>query len=179
MVDLEDHHEEDISVEGVAARLLGHDDAGALGKSLVAEAQRAAILLRDVYVGRLGTPPTMANGAAIGIIQGVTFAVAYFQESGRLTPLETVAALNQIQELAESLQADGTALVDVVIGLREIEALADGAETPTAWPSLHAHAQIGLEQLRDKCQALRAAAAALEAAGDKASAASARAAADE
>jgi hypothetical protein len=79
MVDLEDHHEREMTVEQVLAELLGHPDAEQLGASVKPEMTRAMRLFMRVYVNRLGLPPTAANAVAVGFAQGVTFAVAYRQ----------------------------------------------------------------------------------------------------
>src|SRR3954470_21106617 len=79
MVDLEDHHREEITVEQVIARMLRHPDADRLGKSISPELTRAVRVFMSVYVNRLGLPPTAANAVAVGFLQGVTFATAYEQ----------------------------------------------------------------------------------------------------
>lgn len=77
MVDLEDHHEIEISVEEVLAELLGHDDPVALGRSVSAEVQRSVLLLSAYR--RVGVRVNLSSAAGIGFLQGVTFAIAYRQ----------------------------------------------------------------------------------------------------
>lgn len=83
MVDLEDHHEVEISVEEVMAELLGYDgDADALGRAIRAEVERTMILFERTYHRRLGLPMEPSTGMAIGFLQGITFATAYRQIEG-------------------------------------------------------------------------------------------------
>lgn len=80
MVDLEDHHEREITVEQVIAEFLGYGgDPAVLGEAIRQEIDRTAILFERVYHRRLGLPMKPSTGMAVGFLQGITFATAYRQ----------------------------------------------------------------------------------------------------
>lgn len=83
MVDLEDNHTRTVSVEEFIAELLTYSgDPDALGRSVQAEVARALILYRTAY-RRMGVATRTDHAAAIGFLQGVTFAVAYSIEQAK------------------------------------------------------------------------------------------------
>lgn len=80
--DQQDDPDPDVPVTVVMAKLLDVEHTDAFEGALVREASRTVELLHNHYARRHGVKVTPESAAALGLAQGITFAVAVMAERG-------------------------------------------------------------------------------------------------